>query len=69
MYAQVFQRSHGDTIEDYVDDIVVKSKKVDQLMIDLEKNLQETLRERHKTQPRKIRLRGPERYAAQVRRL
>jgi hypothetical protein len=27
----------GETIEAYVDDIVVKSKKVDQLMVDLKK--------------------------------
>jgi hypothetical protein len=41
----------GETIEAYMDDIILKSKNVDQLMIDLKKNIQEALREQHKTQP------------------
>jgi hypothetical protein len=39
----------GETVEAYVDDIVVKSKKSDHLMADLD-NLQRTPREQHQTQ-------------------
>jgi hypothetical protein len=42
-----FSNLIGETIEAYMDDIVVKSKKANQLMTDLEKNLQKTPREWH----------------------
>jgi hypothetical protein len=52
----------GETVEAYVDDIVVKSKKSNHLMADLD-NLQKTPREQHQTQSREMRFWGPEGYA------
>jgi hypothetical protein len=40
VYAQVFRKAHQGNLEAYVNDIVVKSKKPDQLMADLDKTFE-----------------------------
>jgi hypothetical protein len=53
-YQRCMLKCFGDlvreTIQAYMDDIVVMSRKANMLLADLEKTF-ETLRERHKTQP------------------
>jgi dTDP-4-dehydrorhamnose 3,5-epimerase-like enzyme len=43
----------GETIESYVDNIIVKSKKVDQLMVDLEKTFKKLRENGIKLNPKK----------------
>jgi hypothetical protein len=49
----------GETVEAYVDDIIVKSKKVDQLMIDLEKTFKKLRENGIKLNPEKCVFRVP----------
>jgi hypothetical protein len=57
------------TVKAYMDNIVVKSKKVDQLVVNLKKTFEKLRENGIKLNPKKMCFRGPERYATRVHRL
>jgi hypothetical protein len=63
-----FEKLISETVEAYVDDIIVKSKKTDQLMADLKKPSRNFKRTASNSTPRSAFL-GSRGYATQVHRL